>query len=106
MSKLVAPEPQVTISCRVRGQFGRTWRTDCSSSRLAGQQYDEADTDGSEEDWMTERGGDEKIGTCRTCGQTFPTQEELSKHMMDAHEGERLPTPDPREGHDSNPGDG
>ena len=46
---------------------------------------------------MTDRGGDEKIGTCPTCGQTFPTQEELSKHVMDAHEGEGLPTQDPRE---------
>lgn len=49
---------------------------------------------------MTERdeqGGDEEIATCHMCGETFPTREELSKHLMEAHEGEGLPTPDPRE---------
>jgi hypothetical protein len=49
---------------------------------------------------MTERheqDGAEEIGTCHMCGQTFATQEELAKHLMDDHEGEGLPTPDPRE---------
>jgi hypothetical protein len=48
---------------------------------------------------MSERdqqGGDHEMGTCHMCGQTFNSQEELSKHMMDAHEGEGLPAPDPR----------
>ena len=42
---------------------------------------------------MTERDeqrGDGEIGTCHVCGRTFPTQEELSKHLMDDHEGEIL----------------
>jgi hypothetical protein len=24
---------------------------------------------------------------CHVCGETFPTQEELSKHLIEAHEG-------------------
>jgi hypothetical protein len=48
---------------------------------------------------MTERDeqeGAEEIGTCHICGKTFPTQEEMSRHMMDAHEGEGLAAEDPR----------
>jgi hypothetical protein len=37
------------------------------------------------------RSGDKEIGTCHICGRTFPTQEELSKHLMDEHAGEGLP---------------
>jgi hypothetical protein len=96
MSKLVEPDPHVIISCRVHGQYGRNWRTDWSSSRVLLGNKLEGETECSEAELMTERGGDERIGTCPTCGQTFPTQEELSKHIMDAHEGERLPVPDPR----------
>lgn len=43
---------------------------------------------------MSERedqSGDDEIGTCHICGRTFSTQEELSKHLMDEHAGERLP---------------
>ena len=29
--------------------------------------------------------GDGETGICHFCGQTFPSQEELSKHLMDAH---------------------
>ena len=42
---------------------------------------------------MSERfhqGGDPEIGTCHVCGRTFPTQEELSQHLMDDHEDETL----------------
>ncbi len=52
----------------------------------------------SEEDRMTERdmqAGDEEIATCHMCRQTFPTQEELSQHLMDAHDDDGLPTPGP-----------
>ncbi len=38
--------------------------------------------------------GDGEIGTCHVCGRTFPTQEELSKHLMDDHDGELLVDPD------------
>ncbi len=31
--------------------------------------------------------GDGEIGTCHVCGATFATQEELSKHLIDANEG-------------------
>jgi len=37
---------------------------------------------------MSERGtqqGDRETGTCHICKQVFPTQEELSKHLMEAH---------------------
>jgi hypothetical protein len=34
--------------------------------------------------------GDGEKGTCHFCGQTFPAQEELSKHLMDEHTGEGL----------------
>ena len=39
---------------------------------------------------MSERAtqkGDAEVGTCHVCGTTFATQEELSKHLIDAHEG-------------------
>jgi hypothetical protein len=42
---------------------------------------------------MSERedqSGNSEIGTCHICGGTFSTQEELSKHLMDEHEGEGL----------------
>jgi uncharacterized C2H2 Zn-finger protein len=55
---------------------------------------------------MTERGGDEKVGTCPTCGQTFPTQEELTKHLLAAHEGVGLLAPDPRDGDERDPSEG
>jgi len=46
---------------------------------------------------MSERqmqGGDEELGKCHICERTFPTQEELSKHLMDDHEeGETLGDP-------------
>ena len=31
--------------------------------------------------------GDPEVNLCHVCGETFPTQEELSKHLIDAHEG-------------------
>jgi hypothetical protein len=53
----------------------------------------------SEEDWMTERDAqaDEEVAICRMCGQTFPTQVELSQHLMDEHDDDGLPTPGPSE---------
>jgi Zinc finger, C2H2 type len=44
-------------------------------------------------DTMSEREtqqGDRETGTCHICGQVFPTQEELSKHLMDAHADDGL----------------
>lgn len=46
---------------------------------------------------VDEQGGDEEIATCHMCGQTFPTQLELSQHLMDPHDEEGLPTPVPNE---------
>jgi hypothetical protein len=40
------------------------------------------------------QGGDPEIGTCHMCGDVFPTQRELSKHLMDEHEEDGLPTPE------------
>ena len=35
--------------------------------------------------------GDAELGRCHVCGRTYPTQEELAKHLMDDHdEGETL----------------
>jgi hypothetical protein len=48
----------------------------------------------SEEDRMTERdeqAGDDEIATCHMCGRTFPTQVELSQHLMDSHDDDGLP---------------
>ena len=36
--------------------------------------------------------GDGELGICHICGETFATQEELSKHLMDVHEGDALDT--------------
>jgi hypothetical protein len=39
---------------------------------------------------MSERAtqrGDAEIATCHVCGGTFATQKELSKDLIDAHEG-------------------
>ncbi|MGZ8631185.1 MAG: hypothetical protein ACXWZF_09505 [Actinomycetota bacterium] len=49
---------------------------------------------------MTERdgqAGDDEIATCHMCGQTFPTQVELSQHLIDAHDDDGLPAPGPSE---------
>jgi hypothetical protein len=35
----------------------------------------------------TTQRGDGEIGTCHVCGATFATQEELSKHLIDAADG-------------------
>jgi hypothetical protein len=35
----------------------------------------------------TTQRGDGEIGTCHVCGATFATQEELSKHLIDADDG-------------------
>jgi Zinc finger, C2H2 type len=40
---------------------------------------------------METQSGDGETGRCHVCGQTFPTQEELSEHLMDVHEGQELP---------------
>ena len=34
----------------------------------------------------TQRGLPE-VGVCHVCGETFPTQEELLKHLIEGHEG-------------------
>jgi len=31
--------------------------------------------------------GDPEVSVCHVCGETFATQEELSKHLIEAHEG-------------------
>lgn len=47
------------------------------------------------EEKHNEREGDTagrgETAVCHLCGQTFPTQEELSKHLMDVHPDEGLP---------------
>ena len=48
---------------------------------------------------MSERAtqkGDAEVGTCHVCGTTFATQEELSKHLIDAHDGLASDESDPR----------
>ena len=40
---------------------------------------------------MEAQSGDKETGTCHICVQTFSSQEELSKHLMDEHAGEGLP---------------
>jgi hypothetical protein len=37
-----------------------------------------------------EQQGDRETGACHLCGQVFPTQEEPSKHLMDAHADDGL----------------
>jgi hypothetical protein len=42
---------------------------------------------------MSERenqAGTEEMGVCHVCGRAFPTQEELSKHLLDEHDEELL----------------
>jgi hypothetical protein len=42
---------------------------------------------------MSERGtqqGERETGACNTCKQVLPTQEVLSKHLMDAHADDGL----------------
>jgi len=34
---------------------------------------------------IDEQRGDPEIGTCHICGQTFSTQEALSKHLLEVH---------------------
>jgi hypothetical protein len=36
--------------------------------------------------------GDPEVGTCHICAQTFTTQEDLSKHLMEAHGGKEPAT--------------
>jgi uncharacterized C2H2 Zn-finger protein len=31
--------------------------------------------------------GDDEVGRCHICAQVFDTQEDLSKHLMEAHGG-------------------
>ena len=38
----------------------------------------------------TEQAGDSEIGRCHVCGQTFSTQEDLAKHLMDSHPDDLL----------------
>jgi hypothetical protein len=44
---------------------------------------------------IDEQRGDGEVGRCHVCGGEFDTQEELSKHLMDAHDEDLLPDPDP-----------
>lgn len=39
---------------------------------------------------MDAQRGDGEVGTCHICDREFPTQEELSKHLMDDHDAETL----------------
>jgi hypothetical protein len=39
-----------------------------------------------------QRGGGE-VGRCHVCGREFASQEDLSQHLMDAHDEELLPDP-------------
>jgi hypothetical protein len=42
---------------------------------------------------MAERenqGGDEETGVCHVCGRTFPSQEELSRHLLAEHGEDQL----------------
>jgi hypothetical protein len=73
----------------------------CLATSMRGNILKETD---SEEDWMAEwdaQVADEEIATCHICGQTFPTQVELSQHLMDEHDDEGLPTPGPSESQES-----
>jgi Zinc finger, C2H2 type len=35
--------------------------------------------------------GDDEVGICHICGETFPSQEMLSRHLMDEHDEDALP---------------
>lgn len=35
---------------------------------------------------VEQQGGDPEVGTCHVCGQTFNSQAELSKHLLEAHD--------------------
>lgn len=44
---------------------------------------------------MTEneaQSGDDEVGICHVCGQTFPTQRALSQHLMEVHPDDVLPS--------------
>lgn len=43
---------------------------------------------------VEEQRGDPELGTCHVCGRRFPTQEELSKHLLEAHAEETKTAPD------------
>jgi uncharacterized C2H2 Zn-finger protein len=43
---------------------------------------------------METQRGDSEIGRCHVCGDLFPTQEELSRHLMKAHSDESLDASD------------
>ncbi|HET7308909.1 MAG TPA: hypothetical protein VFJ54_02165 [Actinomycetota bacterium] len=56
----------------------------------------------------TTQQGDAEVGTCHVCGDTFATQEELSKHLIDAHDGlasDEPGAPDPAGAGTQPPGD-
>jgi hypothetical protein len=38
--------------------------------------------------------GDGELGVCHMCGRRFPTQEDLSGHLMEEHEDDGLPPGD------------
>ena len=44
---------------------------------------------------IDEQRGDGEVGLCHVCGSEFASQEELSEHLMDAHDEDLLPDPDP-----------
>jgi hypothetical protein len=44
---------------------------------------------------IDEQRGDGEVGLCHVCGREFASQEELSKHLMDTHDEDVLPDPDP-----------
>jgi hypothetical protein len=63
---------------------------------VSGHGYPPTDADGTEAamNEQDSQGGDPEIGTCHMCGEEFPTQLELSKHLMDEHDEDGLPTPE------------
>jgi hypothetical protein len=40
---------------------------------------------------IDEQRGDGEVGRCHVCGREFASQEDLSKHLMDAHDEDLLP---------------
>jgi Zinc finger, C2H2 type len=40
-----------------------------------------------------EQGGDGETGVCHICGETFGTQEELARHLLERHEQDALGDP-------------